>query len=486
MMELKEILYKVPILAIAGSSSRSVKNIHTDSRDVEKESLFVALKGNKYDGYNFIDSAIKSGAFVIICNKMPKRLNKSITYVKVSDPGKVLATISSNFYCNPSKKIKLIGVTGTNGKTTITTLLYDIFSSQNQNAGLISTINIKYGKNNILSRNTTPDILKINYLLSEMVKEKIKYCFMEVSSHGISQGRIDGLYFFGGVFTNLTHDHLDYHKSFNNYRNVKKQFFDLLPKDAFSLVNKDDKNAIFMQQNTVSKKVSYAINTYADFNLKVLESTFSGMLLNINNNEIWTHLLGDFNASNLLAVYAVSVITGNEKIEILKKISLLKNVPGRFQTFKSDSDCYVIIDYAHTPKALESIINSINQIRTKNEKLITVIGCGGERDIEKRFEMGRIASEKSDTVIFTSDNPRNENPMSIIDQMNSGVGFKDKSKIICIKEREMAIKKSKEISKKSDIILIAGKGHESYQEISDVKIPFDDFLIAKKYFNKKI
>ena len=418
-MELKEILYKVPIAAMAGPSLRSVKKIHVDSRDVEKDSLFVALKGKKNDGYKFIDSAIKSGAFVIISDKIPKKINKAVTYVKVSSPRKALSVISSNFYCNPSKKIKLIGVTGTNGKTTITTLLHNIFNSQNKKAGLISTINIKYGKNSILSKNTTPDILKINYLLSEMVKENIKYCFMEVSSHGIYQGRIDGLNFSGGVFTNLTHDHLDYHKSFNNYRNVKKQFFDLLPEDAFSLVNKDDKNATFMQQNTVSKKVSYAINNYADFNLKILESTFSGMLLNINNNEIWTNLLGDFNASNLLAVYAVSVLTGNEKIEILKKISLLKNVPGRFQVFKSDSECYVIIDYAHTPKALESIIHSINQIRTQNEKLITVIGCGGERDIEKRFEMGRIASEKSDTVIFTSDNPRNESPMSIIDQMSS-------------------------------------------------------------------
>ena len=357
-MELKEILYKVPIAAIAGPSSRSVKNIHIDSRDVEKDSLFVALKGKKEDGYKFINSAIKSGAFVIICDKIPKKINKSVTYVKVSIPRKALSVISSNFYCNPSKKIKLIGVTGTNGKTTITTLLYNIFNSQNKNAGLISTINIRYGKNKILSKNTTPDILKINYLLSEMVKENIKYCFMGISSHGISQGRIDGLNFTGGVFTNLTHDHLDYHKSFNNYRNVKKQFFDLLPKDAFSLVNKDDKNAKFMQQNTVSKKVSYAINNYADFNLKILESNFSGMLLKINNNEIWTNLLGDFNASNLLAVYAVSVLTGNEKIEILKKISLLKNVPGRFQTFKSDYESYVIIDYAHTPKALESNKNS--------------------------------------------------------------------------------------------------------------------------------
>ncbi|MBU79775.1 MAG: UDP-N-acetylmuramoyl-L-alanyl-D-glutamate--2,6-diaminopimelate ligase [Flavobacteriales bacterium] len=486
MMELKDILYKVPIIATSGSSTREVKHINSDSRDLKKNSLFIALKGNKYDGHKYIETAIKSGANVIVCDNIPKKVNKSITYIKVSNTKRSLSVIASNFYNNPSKKIKLIGITGTNGKTTISTLLYDVFNNQNQKAGLISTIYIKYGKNNFSSRNTTPDILKINYFLSEMVKENIKYCFMEVSSHGISQGRIDGLNFIGGVFTNLTRDHLDYHKSFKNYRNVKKQFFDLLPKNTFSLVNNDDKNASFMIQNTLSKKSTYAIKNYADFNLKVLESSFNGMLLKINNNETWTSLLGEFNASNLLAVYAVSVLMGLEKIETLKRISLLKNVPGRFQIFKSDSDCYVIIDYAHTPDALENIILAINQIRTQNEKLITVIGCGGERDMEKRYEMGRIASKESDNVIFTSDNPRHENPKTIIEQMMSGVKIQDKNKIICMEDREMAIKKSREISNKEDIILIAGKGHETYQEISNNKIPFDDFLIAKKYFKNKL
>lgn len=485
MIQLKDLIYKVPIVAVAGNLFVKVKYIHNDSRDVKKNSLFIAIDGGNHNGHDFIDASIDSGAKVIVCSKIPDKKNQLVTYIQVSDVRKSTSIIASNFYDNPSKKIKLIGITGTNGKTTVATLLFNIFNNQNKNAGLISTINIKYAGEIISSKNTTPDILSINHFLSQMVKNNIKYCFMEVSSHGISQGRINGLNFAGGVFTNLTHDHLDFHKSFKNYRDIKKQFFDLLPKNAFSLVNIDDKNASFMLQNTVSNKSSFGIKNYAKFSLKVLESNFNGMLLRINNHEVWTSLLGQFNASNLLAVYGVSVLLGLKKMEILREISLLKNVPGRFQVFKSDSECFVIIDYAHTPDALENVIYNINQIKTQNSKLITIIGCGGDRDIEKRNKIGEIASEKSDKVIFTSDNPRGENPMSIIDQMIEGVEEKYKNKIISIEKREMAIKKSKEISKKSDVVLIAGKGHEKYQEILNNKIPFDDFLIAKKYFINK-
>ena len=482
---LKDILYKVSVLEIAGPADQTISKIAIDSRKVKKNYLFVALSGINLDGHEFIDESINKGASVIICLKFPINLKKSNTYIKVADASKALAIISGNFYDHPSKKLKLVGVTGTNGKTTITNLLFKLFNDQNKKAGLISTINIKYDTNEFESSHTTPDIITTNFFLSEMVKKNINYCFMEVSSHGISQGRIDGLDFTGAVFTNLTHDHLDYHKTFKNYRNTKKLLFDRLKKSSFSLVNNDDKNASFMLQNTISNKLGYAINNFADFKVKILECEFDGMLIRINNKEVWTSLLGNFNASNLLAVFSIALLLDIPETEILKGISLLKNVPGRFQTFQFDKKGLVIIDYAHTPNALENVIDTINQIRTKNENLVTVIGCGGNRDKKKRSEMGRIASQKSDKVIFTSDNPRNENPSSIIDQMVKGVKPEDHHKILNIDDREMAIKTSKHISNHSDIILIAGKGHESYQEINNIKIPFDDFLIAKKYFKNQ-
>ncbi len=479
---LKDILYKVSIVAMSGPSNQKISNIEVDSRKVKKNNLFVALSGIKSDGHLYINESIENGAIAIVCLKFPKKIQTSYTYIKVKNTTKALAIISGNFYDHPSNKIKLVGITGTNGKTTISNLLFELFNNQNKKAGLISTINIKYDTNEFPTKYTTPNIITTNYFLSEMVKKKVKYCFMEVSSHGISQGRIDELSFSGAVFTNLTHDHLDYHKDFKNYRNVKKLFFDRLPKSAFSLVNNDDKNASFMIQNSISNKSGYAMNNFADFNVKVLECEFNGMLIKINNNEVWTSLLGNFNASNLLAVYSVAILLGLSESDTLRSISMLKNVPGRFQTFQFDKKGLVIIDYAHTPNALENVIDTINQIRTKNESLITIIGCGGNRDKKKRYEMGRIASQKSDKVIFTSDNPRNERPNDIIDQMVEGVRPEDYHKILNIEEREMAIKTSKHISNQSDIILIAGKGHEAYQEINDSQIPFDDFLIAKKYF----
>ena len=479
---LKDILYKVPIIAIAGPSNQKIRNISIDSRNIKKNYLFVALKGFKFDGHKYIEESVNKGATAVVCSEFPTKLNSSNTYIKVPNTKNALALISGNFYNNPSKKINLIGITGTNGKTTTSNLLYELFNNQNKKAGLISTINIKYDEIEFESNQTTPDILTINFFLSEMIKRNIEFCFMEVSSHGISQGRIDELHFSGGVFTNLTHDHIDYHKSFKNYRNVKKLFFDKLPKSSFSLVNIDDKNGSFMQQNTISKKFGYAINNYADFNFKILECEFGGMLLKANNHEVWTSLLGKFNASNLLAVYSVSIILGIVESDVLKSISMLKNVPGRFQTFQYNKKGVVIIDYAHTPNALENVIYTINQIRTNNENLITIIGCGGNRDKVKRSQIGRIASEKSDKVIFTSDNPRNERPNDIIEQMIEGVRPEDFKKILKVEDREMAIKTAKHISGKSDIILIAGKGHEVYQEINDSKTPFNDFLIAKKYF----
>jgi UDP-N-acetylmuramoyl-L-alanyl-D-glutamate--2,6-diaminopimelate ligase len=479
---LKDILYKVSIIGMAGPPDQNISKIEIDSRKVKKNYLFVALSGTNSNGHDYIDESINNGASAIVCLEFPNNLKKSKTYIKVEDTTKALAVISGNFYDHPSKKLKLVGVTGTNGKTTITNLLFELFNNQKRKAGLISTINIKYDTNEIPSNHTTPDIITTNFYLSEMVSENINYCFMEVSSHGISQGRIDGLNFSGAVFSNLTHDHLDYHKTFKNYRNVKKTFFDKLPKSSFSLVNNDDKNASFMLQNTSSNKLGYAMNNFADFKVKILECEFDGMLIRINNQEVWTSLLGNFNASNLLAVFSVAALLNIPESEILRSISMLKNVPGRFQTFQFNKKGLVIIDYAHTPNALENVIDTINQIRTKNENLITVIGCGGNRDKKKRPEMGRIASQKSDKVIFTSDNPRNEDPSKIIDQMLEGVKPEDYHKVLNIEEREMAIKTSKHISNHSDIILIAGKGHESYQEICNNKIPFDDFVIAKKYF----
>tara|TARA_B110000444_G_scaffold261084_1_gene310979 strand:+ start:3359 stop:4816 length:1458 start_codon:yes stop_codon:yes gene_type:complete len=479
---LKDILYGVPIIAMVGAPDQKIDEIVINSTKIKKNNLFVALSGTNSDGHKYIGEALRNGATAIICSKFPVDLKTSNTYIRVEDTNKTLAIISGNFYNHPSKKLKLIGVTGTNGKTTITNLLFELFNTLGRKSGLISTINIKYDNDEFPSINTTPDIVTINFFLSEMVRKKINYCFMEVSSHGISQGRINGLEFSGAVFTNLTHDHLDYHKSFKNYRNTKKLLFDGLQKSSFSLVNHDDKNASFMLQNTNSKKVAYAVNNFADYNAKVLEREFNGTLIKINNKEVWTRLLGDFNASNLLAVYSVSMILEIPENQILKNISLLKNVPGRFQTFQFEKNGLVIIDYAHTPDALENIIDTINQIRTNNENLITIIGCGGNRDVKKRFQMGRIASQKSDKVIFTSDNPRNETPMDIINQMFEGVEAENFHKVLSIEDREMAIKTSKHISSHSDIILIAGKGHESYQEISNKRLPFDDFVLAKKYF----
>ena len=484
MKKVKDILYKVSVQTIIGSTEVRVKHITFDSRNVSDNSLFIAIPGTNIDGHTFIDDAIKNGAGVIICQRLPSNLVEGKVYVIVEDSKIALGLIASNFYDNPSEKIDLIGVTGTNGKTTVSTLLYKVFNSQDISSGLISTVEIKFNKRSILTNLTTPDPLTINSSLDEMLKSGIKKCFMEVSSHGIDQKRIYGLRFKGILFTNLTHDHLDYHKTFKNYRDVKKQVFDSLSKDSFALINLDDRNAEFMIQNSSAKKYTYALNRIADFKAKILENQMRGMLLKIKENEIWTQMLGEFNAYNLLAVFSASIILGLDELSTLKKLSQLQGVPGRFQTFYTQSNILIIIDYAHTPDALKNILSSINKIRTKTESLFTIIGCGGDRDKKKRPKIGEVAAKFSSKVIFTSDNPRNEDPESIINEMITGVSPVDFKKTRIIIKREEAISAAYKEAMPGDIVLIAGKGHEKYQEIKGKKYPFNDLEYAKKIFIK--
>ena len=400
----------------------------------------------------------------------------------VKNTSKALGIIASNCYDNPSQKIDLIGITGTNGKTSIASLLYQLFTKQGYDCGLLSTVNIQYGDKIYKNSNTTPDSIVLNEHLNNMVKLGITHCFMEVSSHGIDQYRTEALEFSGGVFTNLTHDHLDYHGNFKNYRDTKKSFFDALPKNAFALTNVDDKNGAFMLQNTKAKKYTYSVKQNADYKAKLLECQFSGMLIRIKNQEVWTGLVGNFNVQNLLAVYAVAELFEVPQLNILKQISCLKSVEGRFQTFQTPKDITVIIDYAHTPDALENVLQTINKIRTRNETLVTLLGCGGDRDQEKRPLMGQKAAIYSDKVIFTSDNPRDEDPKQIISQMIGGVSQEHFKKILKITLREEAISMAAKLARNGDIVLIAGKGHETYQEIHGKHYPFSDLKIAKKIF----
>jgi len=479
---LQKLLYKVSINSVYGNTNISIENLSCDSRKIEKNSIFFAIKGKSYNGFDYIDESVKKGAIAILCDHIPIKIDKRLVYVIVENAEISLGIISSNFYGNPSSKIKLIGITGTNGKTTSATLLYNLFKEHKFSVGLISTISINYIDKVIKTDHTTPNPIKINLFLKLMIDEGVTHCFMEVSSHGINQNRICGLKFNGAVFTNITHDHLDYHKNFKNYRDTKKSFFDNLSSNAFALTNIDDKNGVFMLQNTKAKKYTFSIKKHADFNLKILENLFSGMLLKYDNHEFWTKLVGRFNAINILTVIAVSKILDLETIPILKNISKMNNVNGRFQIFNSKKKTKVIIDYAHTPIALENVLNTINEIRTKNENLITVVGCGGNRDREKRPIIGEKAALLSDRVILTSDNPRNENPKIIIEDMVKGVSPTDYKKIIKVTDREEAIMASERISEPGDIVLIAGKGHENYQEIKGKKKPFNDYEIVKKYF----
>tara|TARA_Y100001935_G_scaffold214180_1_gene185217 strand:- start:1941 stop:3398 length:1458 start_codon:yes stop_codon:yes gene_type:complete len=483
--ELKEILFGVNIDSVYGDTNLSVSGISFDSRQIKQNNIFIAIKGYDLDGHNYIDQSINNGAKVVVCETLPKKINKyEIVFIEVKCSKTALYIISSNFYGNPSSKIDLIGVTGTNGKTTITSLLYKLFNNQGIKSGLISTINIEYEEFTENSKNTTPDPILLNHHLNEMVKRNIKVCFIEVSSHGIKQKRVFGKDFKGIVFTNLTHDHIDYHKTFKNYRDTKKEVFDTLNKNSFALINIDDKNGKFMTQNSSARVYSYSIKSKSNFSCRIVEQQLNGMLLNIENCEIWTKLIGEFNAYNVLAIYSVGKIYEIDSLNLLTNISELNSVQGRLQSFLSNSNVTVIIDYAHTPDAIENVLSTINKIKKSNQNLITVIGCGGNRDKAKRSMIGKICSDLSYKVIFTSDNPRSENPETIIKDIVSGVSNYNNNKILVEIERSKAIEEAKKNSEDGDIVLIAGKGHEDYQILKNKVIKFDDFKIAKKIFNK--
>tara|TARA_Y100000589_G_scaffold132495_1_gene126394 strand:- start:59968 stop:61431 length:1464 start_codon:yes stop_codon:yes gene_type:complete len=480
---LKDILYKTGIEDVIGSTNLAVEKITFDSREVEKFTLFVAVKGVNVDGHQFINKAIEQGAEAIVCEDLPAELNPKITYVKVQNSKRALGIIASNFYDNPSEKLTMVGVTGTNGKTTVATLLFNLFKAMGHKTGLLSTVENRIADKIIPSTHTTPDAIQLNSLLAKMVENGVSHCFMEVSSHAIDQDRIAGLVFDLGIFTNITHDHLDYHKTFNEYIKAKKKFFDNLSEEAKALINIDDKHGEVMVQNTKAKVYTYAMKTLADFHVKILENHFDGMLLSIDGQEVWTKLIGEFNAYNILAVYGSSVLLGKDKMVVLTNISLLEPVEGRFQYFKTENNIAAIVDYAHTPDALQNVLETIKKIRTGNEKLITVVGCGGDRDKEKRPSMAKIASEYSDKVILTSDNPRSENPETIIDEMRTGVEPQNYKKVLSIVNRREAIKTASALASEGDIILVAGKGHEKYQEIKGEKFPFDDYEELKNALN---
>ena len=474
---LKDILYGAGIEDIYGSKNLAIDNITFDSRKITNHSLFVAIKGTQVDGHKFIDDCIEKGAIAIICEELPKTVQSNITYIHVKDSHAALGIIASNYYDNPSTKLKLIGITGTNGKTTSTTLLFNLFRIMGHKVGLISTVVNKIHNEEVPSTHTTPNPVELNKLINDMIEKGCEYCFMEVSSHAIDQKRIKGLHFSGGVFTNISRDHLDYHLTFDNYIKAKKEFFDDLPAEAFSLTNNDQTHGETMVMDTKAKQYTYSLKGLGDFKAKVLENRFSGLHLNIDNNDVYTKLIGGFNAYNALVAYSVGVLLGKDKIDVLTTLSNLDSVEGRFEYIKTDNEITGIVDYAHTPDALENVLQTIKEIRTGNELVITIVGCGGDRDKGKRPLMAEIAAKYSDQVIFTSDNPRTENPETIIEEMRKGVPAEDFKKTLCITNRKEAIKTACSLSHNGDILLIAGKGHENYQEINGERLPFDDMEI---------
>lgn len=481
---LKDILYKVAIESVTGSTEIGIQKIEFDSRKVESNDVFVAIRGSLSDGHDYIEKAIQLGAKAIICDTLPQNIEKEVTYIQVKDTNTALAFIAANYFEEPSSKLKLVGVTGTNGKTTIASLLFQLFQKAGFKVGLLSTVKIMVDDTEYPATHTTPDSITINHYLNEMIKAGVTHCFMEVSSHGIHQKRTEALHFVGGIFTNLSHDHLDYHATFAEYRDVKKSFFDSLPKTAFALSNIDDKNGTVMLQNTVARKFTYALKSYADFKATILESQLSGLLLKVNDNEVWVKLIGTFNAYNVLAIYGTAVELGLDSLEALRLLSDLESVSGRFQYIVTDSKITAIVDYAHTPDALENVLKTVDDIRTKNEQLITVVGCGGNRDKTKRPIMAKIATDLSDKAILTSDNPRNEDPEVILDEMEQGVEAHNYKKILRITDRKQAIKTACQLAQPNDIILIAGKGHETYQEIKGVRHHFDDMETVKEILDQ--
>jgi UDP-N-acetylmuramoyl-L-alanyl-D-glutamate--2,6-diaminopimelate ligase len=482
MKKLQDLIYKAGITEVVGSTNISISSIFFDNRKVISDSLFIAVKGTTNDGHNFIESAIENGAIAIICEQIPQIIHKGITYVKVADSTLAIGIIASNYHDNPSEKLKVVGITGTNGKTTVATLLFQLFRNLGHKVGLLSTIKNQINDEVLIASHTTPDAIQINSLMSQMLDEGCTHCFMEVSSHAIDQNRIAGIKFAGGVFTNITHDHLDYHKTFAAYLKAKRKFFDSLNDEAFALMNIDDKNGLVMVQNSKAKVKTYSLKSMSDFKCKIIENQFEGLLLNIDDIEVLCRLVGTFNAYNLLAIYGSAILLGEDKIAVLQELSKLMPAEGRFDCIRSESNVIGIIDYAHTPDALENVLKTINEVRTGNEKVITVVGCGGDRDTLKRPEMAKIASELSNKVILTSDNPRSEEPEDIIRQMRGGISPVHFKNTLAIVDRKEAIRTACSLANSNDIILLAGKGHEKYQEIKGVRYPMDDKQILMETF----
>lgn len=471
---LKDILYRAGIEEVMGSTNIAIENLCIDSREVSRFSVYIAMRGTVNDGHQFIEQAVTNGAIAVVCEEYPLNLVTGITYVKVKSTKKALGNIASNFYDHPSSKIKLLGVTGTNGKTTVATVLYDLFTKLGYSCGLISTIRNKINQEEITATHTTPDAITLNRLLYQMVEKKCTYCFMEVSSHALDQGRVEGIEFKGGIFTNITHDHLDYHKTFDEYIRAKKKLFDILKEGSFALVNADDKNARIMVQNTRAKIKTYALKSIADYKARIIENQIDGLQLMIDATELYARFIGDFNAYNLLAVYAAALLLGQDKMNVLTTLSTLSAPDGRFQIVRGPKGITAIVDYAHTPDALENVLQTIRNMVRHEQKIITVIGCGGNRDKAKRPVMARVAARLSDKVIFTSDNPRNEKPEEIIAEMKAGLDTVETLKVISITDRKEAIQQACVMAATNDVLLIAGKGHEKYQEVNGIKTHFDD------------
>ncbi len=480
MAVLKDILYKASISAVSGDTNQAVTGIAMDSREVQDGNLFVAVKGTQVDGHDYIESALDTGAASIVCEELPQHLRDGVTYITVDNSAQAMGLIAANYFGHPSKKIDVIAVTGTNGKTTTATLLFDLFRSLGYNVGLISTVNNRINEHEFAATHTTPDVIGLNKILLKMIAQGCNYCFMEASSHAIDQHRITGLKFKGAVFTNLSHDHLDYHGSFDHYLSAKKKLFDDLPAQSFALTNVDDKRGFIMLQNTKAQKVTYGIRRMADFKGKILTNSIKGLELEIDQKVVWFKLIGEFNAYNLLAAFAVGCLLGMESEELLTQLSNIGPAPGRFDRVPTKSEITAIVDYAHTPDALDKVLSAIKGFRTGQEQVITVVGCGGNRDREKRPLMANIACKYSDRVILTSDNPRDEAPESILEDMQKGINASYLSKVLSIVDRKEAIKTACSLSTENDIILVAGKGHETYQEVKGVRHDFDDKVILSE------
>ncbi len=483
MPQLKDILYKVSLQSVSGNMETEVTQLAFDSRKVDVGSLFIAVSGTQVDGHDFIDKAIDQGAVAIVCEKLPQTTIDDIALIQVADSAEALGVMASNFYANPSEKLKLVGITGTNGKTTCATLLYQLFRGLGYNTGLLSTVENKVNEEVIPATHTTPDAISLNKILAHMVAKGCTHCFMESSSHAIVQRRIAGLKYEGAVFTNLSHEHLDYHKTFDEYIKAKKLLFDGLSSNAFSLVNADDKRGMVMLQNTKASKHKYAIKSLADYKARILSNTLEGLELDINGQNVWFKLIGDFNAYNLLAVLGTAILLGEDESEILQELSNLNPAPGRFEQVITETGITALVDYAHTPDALENVLLTIKAFRTGNEKVITVVGCGGNRDAVKRPIMAKIACDLSDKVVLTSDNPRFEEPMAIIKDMQEGVTPSNYRKTLVIEDRKEAIKTAAALAEPKDIILVAGKGHETYQEVKGERSDFDDRQVLSEMLN---